>query len=319
MPQQDTWQGLFPWKQSLPNATISPTLVVERQRRQIETDVSTCGFLNGNVSEPRTADPGFDCRVDTHNTLWGFCPVTVISATDCGLAGSCIDSHSCSGGCGLSGITGITTFTCTDSGNDFCSTALLTAGPDQTYAYIACAAAAATDHLFAEPTSTSTTSQISRSSSTFPSRTTSSSTTLDPLNKSQVTTSMSSSIPSFQLSSSPLSSSTSASASSSLANAASSAHGNNNNNGYVGAIVGAVIGGIAIICFAAIAVAVILRRHNRSNTSGATTVVLHPDKHTLIDNSEYPIKRSKSEHYKLRSGYGPIELPTIGGVAELPS
>jgi hypothetical protein len=45
------------------------------------------------------------------NGLWGFCPVTVVAATDCGLAGSCIDQGSCSRGCGNTANTKLTTFT----------------------------------------------------------------------------------------------------------------------------------------------------------------------------------------------------------------
>lgn len=82
-----------------------------KRRQQTTTFVSTCGFNDGDANQPRTANSGFDCRVDTQHALWGFCPTTVISATDCGLAGNCVDSHSCSNGCGITGTPGITTFT----------------------------------------------------------------------------------------------------------------------------------------------------------------------------------------------------------------
>lgn len=81
------------------------------KRDDIQTEMSTCGFQNGDPKKIRTADPGFDCRVDTMNGLWGFCPVTVIAATDCGLAGSCVDQGSCSSGCGQTDNTQLTTFT----------------------------------------------------------------------------------------------------------------------------------------------------------------------------------------------------------------
>ena len=45
------------------------------------------------------------------NGLWGFCPTTVISASDCGLAGNCVDSHACTAGCGIKNVASITTFT----------------------------------------------------------------------------------------------------------------------------------------------------------------------------------------------------------------
>ena len=82
-----------------------------RQANPLTTDVSTCGFLNGNGTLSRTAEPGFDCRVDTKNAIWGFCPTTVISASDCGLAGGCVDAHGCQLGCGISDDSSVTTFT----------------------------------------------------------------------------------------------------------------------------------------------------------------------------------------------------------------
>jgi hypothetical protein len=85
--------------------------VVDLRRRQITSYQSTCGFETGDPNQPRTAQSGFDCRTDTINGLWGFCPTAVISATDCGLAGNCVDSFACTSGCGIFGNTKITTFT----------------------------------------------------------------------------------------------------------------------------------------------------------------------------------------------------------------
>ncbi|KAF2851232.1 hypothetical protein T440DRAFT_529240, partial [Plenodomus tracheiphilus IPT5] len=48
----------------------------------------TCGYQKGDPKSARTAQSGYGCRVDTANGLWGFCPTAVISAKDCGLAGS---------------------------------------------------------------------------------------------------------------------------------------------------------------------------------------------------------------------------------------
>lgn len=81
------------------------------RKRQDDEDGETCGFHNGDPDRPRTAENGFDCRIDTERGLWGFCPTTVIAASDCGLAGNCVDRHDCSRGCGISGTSGITTFT----------------------------------------------------------------------------------------------------------------------------------------------------------------------------------------------------------------
>lgn len=80
-------------------------------RRRQDDDSETCGFHDGDPDRPRTAEDGFDCRIDTERGLWGFCPTTVIVASDCGLAGNCVDSHDCSRGCGIRGTSGITTFT----------------------------------------------------------------------------------------------------------------------------------------------------------------------------------------------------------------
>lgn len=75
------------------------------------SQATTCGYKNGDPQSARTAQSGYRCRVDTANGLWGFCPTTVISAADCGLAGVCVDNHSCTDGCGrLTGRVDIATF-----------------------------------------------------------------------------------------------------------------------------------------------------------------------------------------------------------------
>lgn len=92
------------------NSTYGRSAKFKRQQ-QTTILVSTCGFKDGDANQPRTANAGYDCRVDTQHALWGFCPTTAISASDCGLAGNCVDPHSCSNGCGITGTPGITTFT----------------------------------------------------------------------------------------------------------------------------------------------------------------------------------------------------------------
>lgn len=99
-------------------------------------ELSTCGYLDGNVNAPRTAQPGFDCRVDTAHGIWGFCPTTVIAATDCGLAAACKDSGTCASICRVNPDPDLTTFTW--YGNRFlslilASTALLVIGPSCTH------------------------------------------------------------------------------------------------------------------------------------------------------------------------------------------
>ena len=95
---------------SVPFIELHPELR-PRQADDSSTFVSTCGYLNGNASLPRTAAPGYDCRVDTANAIWGFCPTTISSVSDCGLAGGCVDAHACATGCGIFGDPTITTFT----------------------------------------------------------------------------------------------------------------------------------------------------------------------------------------------------------------
>lgn len=90
------------------NATT--TLIQQkRQNGAIVTRLSTI-FLSGDSSRSRTANPGYDCRIDLSAKLWGFCPTTVIAASDCGLAGSCVDNYACSKGCGFTD-QDLTTFT----------------------------------------------------------------------------------------------------------------------------------------------------------------------------------------------------------------
>lgn len=91
----------------LKNGTLEP--LHRLRRRQITSSSSTCGFLNGDPDQPRTAEPGFACRVDTLEALWGFCSTTIISASDCAFAANCIDSYLCANGCGKR--TGLTTVT----------------------------------------------------------------------------------------------------------------------------------------------------------------------------------------------------------------
>jgi hypothetical protein len=78
------------------------TLTQGPDKRQVDEffPEETCGYLSGDPTRPRTADIGWDCRFDLANSLWGFCPQTVIDPRDCGLAGYCVDQHECSDGCG---------------------------------------------------------------------------------------------------------------------------------------------------------------------------------------------------------------------------
>ncbi|KAF5000844.1 hypothetical protein FGRMN_1452 [Fusarium graminum] len=231
------------------------------EQRAISTELSTCGYLDGDPSKERTADSGYNCRVDTKNGLWGFCPTTVLTASDCGLAGSCIDNHACSDGCGMTDSKDLTTFTCRRK--SFCSVALLTFGVDQTYSYIACGTKAATDHYQITPTSGETTTSES----------------IEPT-ASQIKTKTSSAVSSQTLSSTTeTAQSTSAEASSTSSEEDTPANPSTN----IGAIVGGVIGGLVVICGTVI-VAILLPRRNRRRDAGDDTPGLE-----VIKDSSPPI------------------------------
>ncbi|KAK4110389.1 hypothetical protein N656DRAFT_714103 [Canariomyces notabilis] len=75
-------------------------IINKRQGTAIITKYFTI-FGSGDATNIRTANPGFDIRVDLLHDIWGFCPTSVIAATDCGLAGSCVDRFRCTKGCGF--------------------------------------------------------------------------------------------------------------------------------------------------------------------------------------------------------------------------
>ncbi|KAL6885412.1 hypothetical protein GGI43DRAFT_432461 [Trichoderma evansii] len=226
------------------------------KRADIQTEMSTCGFQNGDLKKMRTANPGFDCRVDTMNGLWGFCPVTVGS-------------------------------------KQFCSTALLTFGVDQTYSYIACGGSPKTDHYLISPTSdsSSTTTQSSSTKMTAKQTTTSvvssssKSTDASPGNTSGPATASTTDAPAKE---------TNGSSGSTISS------GSSTNN--TRAIIGGVIGGIALLCLSGIASVFFLRR-NRSRR-----------RQTLMKGAQRNTHQSwydlgpKTKH-RFTGGWGPRELP----------
>lgn len=90
--------------------TNATTLIQQKRQGTVLVTKYFTLFSTGDPSSIGTANTGFDCRVDLIHDLWGFCPTSVISATDCGLAGSCVDKHGCSRGCGFTNAA-LTTFT----------------------------------------------------------------------------------------------------------------------------------------------------------------------------------------------------------------
>jgi hypothetical protein len=335
-----------------PYNTSEPTsfLPDDLKKRQATAFVSTCGFLNGDASQPRTADAGFNCRVDTQNALWGFCPTTVIAATDCGLAGNCVDSSACKKGCGIVGNPSITTFTwyvrpvsptifqllqnfmnslyslnsswrnlilitsySNKPGASFCSTALLTAGPDQTYSYIACGTAGITESLLAVAITTparpassvlvQTTVQIpsTSASSTSPSGTTSSS-----ASPSTSFVSFSSITTSSALSSGTISQ---PSVSGSAFNAATGTT-TSNTSGNIGAIVGGAIGGLALVCIVVLGI-LFLRRHKHNHRKVVPKHDIHDNENqnAWLGVVDVTPKYSETPLYASQKIYSPVEMP----------
>ncbi|KAH4016346.1 hypothetical protein HBI81_194570 [Parastagonospora nodorum] len=248
--------------------------------------IDTCGYSEGDPKNPRTADPGFDCRVDAKNGLWGFCPTTVALPVDCGLAGVCVDSHSCTKGCGrLTRRTDITTVSCDST--QFCSTVLSIAGRDQSYEYIACGAKAGTDRLFPSPNAASAT-------------TTPSSPTSVP--STSFTISISQSTPT------PLETSAGSAETSVTTDPNSIPSKQESTN--IGAIVGGVLGGLALICLTILGTVLIRRKH------GAQGKAISPPDHTHYDRNGFtdnvPLYAHDSEdlqkYYHREDSPGPVEM-----------
>ncbi|KAI1037873.1 hypothetical protein LB505_001479 [Fusarium chuoi] len=269
-----------------PLVTRAPFLPQPRnilEPREISTELSTCGYLDGDPKKKRTADSGFNCRIDTRNGLWGFCPTTVLTASDCGLAGSCVDRHDCSDGCGMTGSKGLTTFTC--DRKSFCSMALLTFGVDQTYSYIACGTKATTDHYYITPTIDITTTSESSELSTGETSQTSTVRSSDTASSTADITQ---------------SSSTEAISSSSEEEDPSGSSSPN-----LGAVIGGVIGGLVVIC-GTIITAIFLLRRNRSKDTQAGTIEQNTE-----DHSTGRWRRSHTKEPQELGGWDIHELPVI--------
>ncbi|KAH7169110.1 hypothetical protein DER46DRAFT_680627 [Fusarium sp. MPI-SDFR-AT-0072] len=287
-------QQLHPFSQNFPSFSLAlhavfppvteapflpqPSNILEP--RAISTELSTCGYLDGDPKKKRTADSGFNCRVDTRNGLWGFCPTTVLTASDCGLAGSCVDRHDCSDGCAL---LGPTTDLKISGRKSFCSMALLTFGVDQTYSYIACGTKAITDHYYITPTiGTTTTSEPSELSTSETSQTSS----VTSSDTASSTTDITQSASTEAISSSSEEESSSGSSSPNL-----------------GAIIGGVIGGLVVIC-GTIIMAIFLLRRNRSKDAQAGTIEQNTE-----DHSTGHWRRSKTKEPQELGGWDIHEMP----------
>ncbi|ATZ46066.1 hypothetical protein BCIN_01g07390 [Botrytis cinerea B05.10] len=214
-----------------PLHTPVSSVPVQLRARQTTSFASLCGYSNGDIEIPRTAEPGYACREDTVNNLWGFCPNTIAEATNCDFVGYCVDDGTCSTGCGRSSLTQLH---CTNA-MPYCSTALLVS-EEQTYTYLTCATSPTTNFYLVNPTSNSVSTVSSASTSQVS------------------TTQYYSTIVGATSSSAPSAQSTSAQSTSAKASP---------NN--VGAIVGGVLGGLALILLIVIAL-IFLKRYKPSTS-----------------------------------------------------
>ncbi|KAK6842867.1 hypothetical protein PG987_003727 [Apiospora arundinis] len=285
----------------------APTPSFERRAvTTSEPSKKTCGYYNGDPNRQRTAEAGFDCRVDVSRGLWGFCTTTVISAGDCNFAGACFDRDACLEGCGKVGYSNMPTMTCTSSG--FCSTALLDSGRDQTYSYIACGSVPTTITLLAAPTAPLTTStQPQTSKSKVPSPSPSPS---QGASSSGISISATSATSDGSPATAPVqdSSALHPQATTTESRAADNATPNN-----TGAIIGGVIGGLALICLTVFATVYLLRRgqRRRSEAKAQQTPATQGIEHNTGVYAEnkpprYPVELHSSP--RAPPSYPPVEL-----------
>jgi hypothetical protein len=94
-------------RQRPPSDGATTPALETRQGTALFTTIATI-YAGGDVSQARTANKGFDIRVDLANTAFGFCDSNNLN--QCDMAGTCVDDFSCSGGCGF-GNTALVTWT----------------------------------------------------------------------------------------------------------------------------------------------------------------------------------------------------------------
>jgi hypothetical protein len=204
----------------------------------------------------------------------------------------------------------------TGKGGDYCSTAFLTAGPDQTYSYIACQGGPGNEHCFVGPTTTIQSTTISSSSIQATTLTTLSATTSSPLS----TSSLPSSTPTLTTQSWSFPSTVAQAGASTL----STSNSNSNN---LGVIIGGVVGGLAIICFFALGVIYLLRRRQHSGRTpnpDNTPPKVPPNGSESSGGVAFPLEKQGEELstlYPKWKTYTSFEMPTgtTNGPSELAS
>ncbi|KAK0750522.1 hypothetical protein B0T18DRAFT_346030 [Schizothecium vesticola] len=230
---------------------VSGTVPAQVQKREPLITRFATVFSSGDPTKERTANGGFECRVDLDRSLWGFCPTTVLFASDCGLAGNCVDRHLCSKGCGRG--PGLTTFTCAGTNGEYCTTAelYLTDGIGP-FSYIGCGSAPTTDRYWAFTTNRTTKGAPTTSSETAFSRVIPSPPAVPTETGSLLTPG-------------PNSNSTSNTTNTTGAPVAASNGAPNNTV----AIIGGVVGCVALLCVSAIVVIWLLKRRRDGNRARA--------------------------------------------------
>lgn len=216
-------------------------------QKRLTTEFETC-FQDGDPTKIRTANAGFNCRVDVNNGLWGFCPQTVRAASDCGFFGVCIDVFSCTLGCGFAKDSKVKTQTCERTRS--CETAILFADDDKPYSYVTCGGSPNGRVSYFLTTTTSKPKSSTQSLAT--------SETLRP-SRSDSSSSSSRSVTGLAAETA-----TAGSAVGVPTESTSSANGGKDNTPL---IAGTVIGGLAVICIAAVTGLYIFKR-KRKNTPG---------------------------------------------------
>ncbi|KAK1832000.1 hypothetical protein QBC39DRAFT_349926 [Podospora conica] len=282
--------------------------------RQVKTAFSTCGYLNGDPALSWVAGQGFNCRVDIAQGVWGFCPTSVIAASDCGLGGFCFDAGPCSKGCGRASLKDnpkVTTWTCPEADDKtdakFCSTATLIAGPDQTYDYVDCATGPGKVTYFVSPTAA-----LAPPSTKATSATGAGAVFLNP----GIGSSGSAGAPPTPTSSLPqLSGATGATDPSATTGAPGAASNDSEKSeappNNIGAIVGGSLGGLALIVGAVVAVVYMLR-HRWAKKPDTTRAYPEEPVHDSSSSNTAEIKYPSS-------GWGPAELAPDRPPGELPA
>lgn len=294
---------------------VSGTAPAQVQKREPLITRFATVFSSGDPTKERTANGGFECRVDLDRSLWGFCPTTVLFASDCGLAGNCVDRHSCSKGCGRG--PGLTTFTwyvscvssdasrkgkrltdlvSTGTNGEFCTTAelYLTNGIGP-FSYIGCGSAPTTDRYWAFTTNQTTKAAPTPSSDTTFSRVIPS----PPVVPTET---------SGPLTPAPDSNSSSNNNTSTTGAPVAASNGAPNNTL---AIIGGIVGCVALLCVSGIVVIWLLKRRRDGNKAKA--LAEQQDRREAHETKPPPQYHAAEKWAPHEVGADPLPIRELGG------